>query len=278
MNFIDHRHTLSGITYDMHMHDFYEFLLVCSENVTITYETITIEATKGDMIIFPPFTIHKVDSHQKPYERFTGQFSYDRVIASASCAAPILDYIASKRPFFIKLDDASYETVRKLVYDGKASYVSTAPNREFELTFVLCSILNIAMNIHEKTAHTDSSSYVHTPSLPMEILKYISENYTYDLTIEHITKKFGLSHTSLHNMMKKYVNLSFKEYIIRLRIAKAMELLYKGMSVTEAASYSGFNSYAHFIRIFTQRVGISPKKYKQTVTNNDAYISFISNN
>jgi len=277
MNFIDHQHSLSGITFDMHMHDHYELILVCSENVTITYETITIEASKGDMIIFPPFTIHKVDSHNKSYERFIGYFSYDKVVSSAPCAAPILDYIASKRPFFIKLDDESYETVRKLVYDGKASYVSTASNREFELTFVLCSILNLAMKIHEKTSHEDSISYVHTTSLPMDVLKYIYENYTYELTTEHISKKFGLSRTSLHNMLKKYVNLSFKEYIIRLRIAKAMELLYKGMSVTDAASYSGFNSYAHFIRIFTQRVGISPKKYKQTITDNNANISFMSN-
>lgn len=59
-------------------------------------------------------------------------------------------------------------------------------------------------------------------------------------------------------------NLSFGEYIRKLRIEKALQLLdTTGYSVGEIAYLTGFSDQSHFTRIFKQHTGQSPAAYRK---------------
>ncbi|MGI4742126.1 MAG: helix-turn-helix transcriptional regulator [Janthinobacterium lividum] len=59
-------------------------------------------------------------------------------------------------------------------------------------------------------------------------------------------------------------NLSFGEYIRKLRIEKALQLLdTTRYSVGEIAYLTGFSDQSHFTRIFKQHTGQSPAAYRK---------------
>lgn len=59
-------------------------------------------------------------------------------------------------------------------------------------------------------------------------------------------------------------NLSFGEYVRKLRIEKALELLdTTGYSLAEIAYLTGFSDQSHFTRIFKQHTGQNPSAYRK---------------
>jgi AraC-like DNA-binding protein len=63
---------------------------------------------------------------------------------------------------------------------------------------------------------------------------------------------------------KKVTGLNFTNYLARLRIEKAKELLLNpNARVSEIVFEVGFRSITHFNRIFKRHVGKSPTEYRE---------------
>jgi YesN/AraC family two-component response regulator len=63
---------------------------------------------------------------------------------------------------------------------------------------------------------------------------------------------------------KYFGDLSFGEYIRKMRIEKAQELMNDAAySLTEIAYLTGFSDQSHFTRIFKKHTGQSPSEYKK---------------
>jgi YesN/AraC family two-component response regulator len=70
---------------------------------------------------------------------------------------------------------------------------------------------------------------------------------------------------------KHFDNLSFGEYIRKLRIEKALELMQKEKySLTEIAYLTGFSDQSHFTRIFKQHTGKNPSVFKKELAKGKA--------
>jgi transcriptional regulator GlxA family with amidase domain len=84
--------------------------------------------------------------------------------------------------------------------------------------------------------------------------------YTADL-IRHL----GFSRTRVFDMFKAQTGHTPNEYLQRLRIEKAEELLRQtNRSVTEIALATGFGSGQHFSLVFRRYTGFSPACYRGT--------------
>lgn len=97
-----------------------------------------------------------------------------------------------------------------------------------------------------------------------ESISYIENNYTRDLNIEEIAKKANLSRRHFTRIFKDNYNLSPYEYIIRLRLKHARNLLKNTeLTITEIANKSGFNDANYFTRQFKKKTGYTPSEYKR---------------
>lgn len=86
-----------------------------------------------------------------------------------------------------------------------------------------------------------------------------------NLNIEFISQKLGISRASLYNRLKALTDMGANEYVNKLRIDKAMELLRKNeLSITEIAECTGFSTSRYFSTIFKKYTGITPTKYKES--------------
>lgn len=102
------------------------------------------------------------------------------------------------------------------------------------------------------------------PSILTSILKYIENNFT-DPLLTNITlsQKFKISEVYIRKLFTKYYNTTPKQFIIEMRINKAMQLLTESILKTNViAEQCGFSNQYHFSRAFKQKVGITPTEYQ----------------
>lgn len=88
------------------------------------------------------------------------------------------------------------------------------------------------------------------------------------LSLKEISKVIKVNPDYLSREFSKYFDsLSFGEYIRKLRVDKAIDLLHSGKySQSEIAYLTGFSDQSHFIRIFKKHTGMTPLVYKKVIT------------
>ena len=95
-------------------------------------------------------------------------------------------------------------------------------------------------------------------------LKYIDKNYLYpELSLEEVAQEIEISPGYLSKLLKQATGHSFVEYLNRVRIQHALQLMENpAMKMYEIAEKVGYRSQHYFSRIFKQILGISPMDYK----------------
>jgi hypothetical protein len=87
------------------------------------------------------------------------------------------------------------------------------------------------------------------------------------LSLQQASSELEINPAYLSREFSKYFeNLSFGDYIRKLRIEKAMHLMdTTAYSLTEIAYLTGFSDQSHFNRIFKKQTGQNPSVYKKTI-------------
>lgn len=94
-----------------------------------------------------------------------------------------------------------------------------------------------------------------------EILRYINQNLTGNLSNERLAEQFYLSKYHLMHKFKKETGYTLHNYIEQKRLSSASDAIRKGTPVMKAAKDSGFMDYSTFLRAFRKKYGMSPKDY-----------------
>lgn len=85
------------------------------------------------------------------------------------------------------------------------------------------------------------------------------------LSIENIAQKLLVSSSGLRKKFKDFEGVSPKEYRLKCRLDNAkLMLVSTDLSINEISEKCGFYDTAYFYKVFCRRVGITPKKYRET--------------
>jgi len=99
-------------------------------------------------------------------------------------------------------------------------------------------------------------------------VKYISENYSYPISIEDIALYIGISRSQLFRCFDSVYGLSPKEYLTDFRIKQACHLLEEtDFSMTAIANSLGFDNSLYFSKAFHKAKGKSPSEYRKEKKN-----------
>jgi YesN/AraC family two-component response regulator len=103
-----------------------------------------------------------------------------------------------------------------------------------------------------------------TSILVKHALAYLHQNFVNQLTRQEIAEAVGVSKNYLSEIFRHELGLSPWDYLTRLRLQKAKELLCStGDSITTVAAQTGFDDSAYFSRVFRKNTGMSPQEYRQ---------------
>ncbi|MCI0534729.1 MAG: helix-turn-helix domain-containing protein [Verrucomicrobiales bacterium] len=93
--------------------------------------------------------------------------------------------------------------------------------------------------------------------------EFIQAHHTEDISLGAVAKAVNTSTFYFCKMFKKATGLNFTDYVSRVRIEKAKNLLLNpNLRVSEIAYEVGFQSLTHFNRVFKRVVGQSPTEYR----------------
>ena len=95
--------------------------------------------------------------------------------------------------------------------------------------------------------------------------KIVSEHLSDpDLDQQLICRELGVSRALLYNKMKAIAGTGAKEYITRIRIEKAKNLMENpSLSIADIAEMTGFTSQSYFSTAFKSQTGMTPSQYRQ---------------
>lgn len=129
----------------------------------------------------------------------------------------------------------------------------------FELIIYLIRCQRYTHNINQRTNLSNITIG--------EIVNFIENNYSRQLTLPEIAAQFGISESSLTKKIKIFTNMTFKEYLTKTRIEAAKSLLISSeKSITEIAYECGYNNSNFFGDVFKKAVGMSPSSYRKMLT------------
>lgn len=93
---------------------------------------------------------------------------------------------------------------------------------------------------------------------------YISKNLDKNLSVRTLCDNLYVSKNRLYEAFKSQYGKTVNEYIWDCRLNRARELLVEtAMSTADIALLIGIENHAYFCKIFKQRVGVSPIRYRR---------------
>jgi AraC-like DNA-binding protein/ligand-binding sensor protein len=102
------------------------------------------------------------------------------------------------------------------------------------------------------------------PPLITQAKNFIQEHQTEELSLGRVARAVHTSTFYFCKMFKRATGLHFTQYLSRVRIEKAKNLLLNpNLRVSEIAYEVGFQSLTHFNRVFKKVVGQSPTTYRK---------------
>ncbi|OAS19328.1 helix-turn-helix transcriptional regulator [Paenibacillus oryzisoli] len=96
-----------------------------------------------------------------------------------------------------------------------------------------------------------------------QVTSYIHEHYAENLGLEQFARQLGMSMGHFSRIFKDYTSEKFVDYVARVRLNKAKELLKETeLNMEEVAGRVGFISATSFITTFKKYEGITPGKFR----------------
>lgn len=123
-------------------------------------------------------------------------------------------------------------------------------------------ISSLYKRLHKAVSSAVDVDRLHNETLA-QIIRELSGCFTESLSFQDISARYHISPSYLSQLFKRELGTTFTEYVTRLRILYARELLEStSMLVSEVGSRAGYDNYLHFTKLFKRETGMTPKQYR----------------
>ena len=153
---------------------------------------------------------------------------------------------------FMNMGDDMWIKLNKKINYQEISEVETVNALKIKCKNTLTDIIAI---ISEK--QNDISK-----SVIEQAIIYMKKHYGEELSLENMAERFFFNQSYFSRLFKQYTGTTFTDYLIKLRMEKAKELISKGKyKVYEISTIVGYKSEKYFFSIFKRYTGSSPAEY-----------------
>lgn len=127
------------------------------------------------------------------------------------------------------------------------------------------NILDVKKDVQVKDAQsteiTAEQNSMKDEVVIQKAIDYINKNYMHPISLADVAKKVYLSEFYFSKLFKKQIDKSFTEYLVQVRMEKALELLKtKKYKIYEISGMVGYESN-YFVKVFKNYTGFTPREY-----------------
>lgn len=251
---------------EKHTHNFVEFAYVFSGKCVHYVDGIEYPAQKGDLLFINSGSEHTIKSNDC--------VTYADILLKPEY---ISDSLTNNENVFSLLNLDGFEEFSDIInIENCLVNFSGDERRMIEMFINLLvdeeEVIKPAVNIMLKSGINMLLTLIFRKmSLPMKysfgmdynLLIYIKENSVSGITLPDIAQKCGYSTAHFSRLFKEFSGINFSDYVTNCKIEEACKLL-KGsdMPVEEIIFNCGFTNRTRFFKVFTEKMGMTPKKYR----------------
>lgn len=250
-----------GFDFKGENHNFWEFVYVIDGIISVTADDTIHTLKMGDVIFHKPMEFHKLKT--------INEKSATLLIMSFYLEG---DSVESFENAVFSLGEDSQEKVEQLItflrknkpQEHKNNYLFRLKEDSVLLQetanyteLFLVSLLN--SNSRPKGLTTRSALVY------KKIINVMKENVENNLTIDELAELCGMSTSNLKKVYSMYSVFSIHKYFVKLKIARAIEMLEEGYNVTEISDILGFNNQNYFSIVFKRETSMSPLNYRKSI-------------
>lgn len=254
--------TGKNIKIDNHFHDWLEFSLVIEGEQEVLIGNKKYNICTGDFYMIDYNVIHGCTTYNYEVKKITMQIkrSYIKDLAPMFSSKNIycrsMDIVSVEEYYNYKELVYLYEFMISLFYkdDDYSSLGFDGMLRIF--LYTLLTNFMLSNDEFEKKVEKNNNHI-------QLILSYIHHHYNEELTLNRLSKELYLAPKYISKLIKKELDINFKEYITHIRLNHAVyEMLNTNNSLLDICLQCGFTSQKSFIECFKKEYKITPHKFR----------------
>lgn len=247
-----------------HNHDYVSMFYVLSGSCTYNINDTLHQVKKGDILICNPGVYHcKVMRPGDEILEFQAGFGNicleglpkGCLIEPHSC--PVISLPTYEQDFLKCCSDIFLEQEK------------SDPGSKLLLKINVMKLLVLFLKATHKEQVQSENTHVNFESFDKSIIvntliSFLNENYMHQISLETISKNFYMSPAYISKVFKEEMGESPINYLIKIRLSKARDLLLEGnMSIKAVARTVGYEDAYHFSKLYKKYHSIPPSRVKE---------------
>jgi two-component system response regulator YesN len=98
------------------------------------------------------------------------------------------------------------------------------------------------------------------------VRQYLDQHYANEISLALLSELFHINSAHLSESFKSHVGQNFSDYLVNVRMEKAIEFLKdKQLKIIDIANLVGFSNSGYFSTVFKKHFGQTPVEYRQSM-------------
>jgi len=262
-----HPHDLTEVE---HHHDFCELVIVTRGQAFQCLEKQEFPVTAGDVFLLQGKQKHYFHS-RKNLDLINIMYDPDKIALPENdlrrmpgyCAMFMLEPTYRRQHRFashLHLKRVPLARVERLAEEMEKECADNIPGYEAALRAKLLEMLVYLSRAYTSTDTTEAHALLRVGN----VIGALETDFSKNWTLEDLLNIAHMSRSNLMRVFRKATGQTPIEYLVRLRIQRAMELLRNtNLTITEIALEVGFNDSNYFTRQFRKITVLSPTNYRK---------------
>ena len=236
----------------LHWHNFIELELIISGNGEQILNGQQMELSKGCLSVLRLTDFHQVEPKENLH-------LLNLMVDDSFLNEEMLGRLTAGNTLFFRLNSEQTDTLEKLFRLCMAENQSSNPDLRYLKHLIICIFLKVLkLSSQSKNKPTANEHPIQAALL------YLHMHFRENPKLSEVAKIAHYNTSHFSHTFHKELGTTYCDYLNMLKISYAKELLLStSLKISDICFECGFASHSNFLRLFKEKIGLSPMQYRK---------------